>query len=225
MTPGADAVAGPRPEDAEDVMSVFIGPEDRKPMFDGRCGMTHFWHSRFTSARHGGLPFAPKRVMEGRVMHGRSARISLTHPLPTEWSSQLLSVLRIVTAFLFMAHGTQKLFAFPAAGPPKPIDLTSLIGVAGVLEVVGGTLLLVGLLSRPIAFLLSGEMAFAYFMRHAPNGFWPVLNGGELAVLYCFLFLFVAAAGPGVWSLDEALVRSRRRRWFHPLDHRRRWAA
>ena len=85
--------------------------------------------------------------------------------------------------------------------------------------------MLIGLLSRPIAFLLSGEMAFAYFMRHAANGFWPVLNGGELAVLYCFLFLFVAAAGPGVWSVDEALARSRRRRWLHPLDHRRRWAA
>ena len=108
-----------------------------------------------------------------------------------------------------MAHGTQKLFAFPAGGPPKPIDLTSLMGVAGGLEVVGGTLLLIGLLSRPIAFLLSGEMAFAYFMRHAANGFWPVLNGGELAVLYCFLFLFFAARGGGPFSVSSTRARLR----------------
>ena len=125
------------------------------------------------------------------------------------WTSRTLSVLRIVVAFLFIAHGTQKLFGVPAAPgqPGGPLDLTSQMGVAGMLEVFGGALLLLGLLTRPVAFLLCGEMAVAYFLRHAPQGFWPVLNGGELAVLYCFLFLFFVVAGPGVWSLDALWQR------------------
>jgi putative oxidoreductase len=126
-------------------------------------------------------------------------------PLPEHWAPFLLSALRVIAAFLFVAHGTQKLFAFPVAEPQAPVELGSLIGLAGVIEVVGGTLLLLGLLSRPVAFILSGEMAVAYFLRHAPSGFWPALNGGELAALYCFVFLFVAAAGPGPWSLDSLL--------------------
>jgi putative oxidoreductase len=115
----------------------------------------------------------------------------------------LLSLLRIVAAFLFLAHGTQKLFGFPVASPGGPAELLSQMGIAGLLEFVGGGLLLAGLWTRPVAFLLSGEMAFAYFLVHAPQGFWPMLNGGELAALYCFLFLFLAAAGPGPWSLDS----------------------
>lgn len=127
-------------------------------------------------------------------------------------SSRVLSVVRIVVAFLFIAHGTQKLFGFPAAPggePAPPLDLTSQMGVAGILETFGGMLLLAGLFTRPVAFLLCGEMAVAYFTRHAPKSFWPALNGGELAVLYCFLFLFFVAAGAGVWSLDARLSRWR----------------
>jgi putative oxidoreductase len=125
---------------------------------------------------------------------------------------QLLSVLRAVAAFLFIAHGTQKLFGFPAAPPGGPVEVASLIGAAGVLEVAGGALLFVGLWTRPIAFVLSGEMAFAYFSVHARQAFWPLLNGGELAALYCFLFLYIAAAGPGAWSLDSVMVSARARR-------------
>jgi putative oxidoreductase len=120
----------------------------------------------------------------------------------SRWSPRFLSVLRIVTAFLFMLHGGQKLFGFPAP-PPAPPALLSLIGVAGILEFFGGLLLLLGLFSRPVAFLLSGEMAVAYFMAHAPHGFWPLLNRGELAVLYCFIFLYLSVAGGGSWSIDR----------------------
>lgn len=125
------------------------------------------------------------------------------------WGPRLLSVLRIVTAFLFMQHGAQKLFNYPPGPPgaPFPAPLFSLIGVAGILELVGGFFLLLGLFTRPVAFLLSGQMAVAYFKGHAPNGFWPVLNGGELAALFCFIFLDLAAAGGGPWSVDAQLGR------------------
>jgi putative oxidoreductase len=124
--------------------------------------------------------------------------------LLASWSPRLLSVLRIVAAFLFIAHGTQKLFDFPVPRS-SPLELWSLIGVAGVLEVAGGALLLVGLFTRPAAFVMSGLMAFAYFIAHAPQGFWPLVNRGELAALYCFVFLYLAAAGGGPWSLDHRL--------------------
>ena len=122
-------------------------------------------------------------------------------PLPSSWAPRLLSVLRIVAAFLFIAHGTQKLLGFPAAAA-RPIAVMSLAWFAGAIELVGGALLLLGLFSRPVAFLCAGEMAVAYFKAHASRGFWPLLNHGELAVFYCFLFLYLAAAGPGPWSLD-----------------------
>ena len=123
------------------------------------------------------------------------------------WTPRLLSVLRIITAFLFIAHGAQKLFGFLAPpGAPTP-PLMSLIGIGGVLEFFGGLLFLVGLFTRPIAFILSGMMAVAYFMAHAPQGFWPLQNKGELAVLYCFVFLFFAVAGGGAWSVDRLLRR------------------
>lgn len=126
----------------------------------------------------------------------------------SSWAPYLLSILRIVAAFMFIQFGTAKLFAFPAAVMPGggTAPLASLPGFAGALEIVGGTLLLIGLFTRPVAFLLSGEMAIAYFMGHAPQGFWTVLNGGSPAVIYCFLWLYVSAAGPGPWSID-ALVR------------------
>jgi putative oxidoreductase len=120
------------------------------------------------------------------------------------WVPRLLSILRIVAAFLFVEHGTVKWLAFPAA-PESPTEFWSLSGAAGVFELVGGGLLLVGLFTRTIAFVLSGVMAFAYFIAHAPQGFWPVVNGGELAALYCFVFLYLAAAGGGLWSLDRWL--------------------
>jgi putative oxidoreductase len=120
------------------------------------------------------------------------------------WAPYVLSVLRIVTAFLFVQYGTGKLFAWP--GPLMPgggtAPLASLAGVAGALEAFGGALLLIGLFTRPVAFLLSGEMAVAYFMAHAPHGFWPVLNQGAPAVWYCFVFLYFSSVGGGPWSLD-----------------------
>lgn len=124
------------------------------------------------------------------------------------WTPQLLSALRIVAALLFIEHGLQKLFGFPA--PPSfglPPAL-SLIWFAAVLELVGGLLLLAGLFTRPVAFILSGEMAVAYWMAHAPRSPFPVINGGDAAILFCFVFLYVALAGAGPWSLDEARRRA-----------------
>ena len=127
--------------------------------------------------------------------------------MTTRWQSSapyLLSLLRIVAAFLFVQYGTTKLLALPAAVMPGggTAPLTSLAGIAGVLEMVGGALLLVGLFTRPVAFLVSGQMAVAYFQGHAPQGFWPVLNGGVPAILFCFIWLYVSAAGAGPWSVD-----------------------
>ena len=124
------------------------------------------------------------------------------------WRPRILSMLRIVAAFLFMLHGTQKMFGFPAPARAE-FDLFSLSGVAGTLEVFGGALLLIGLFTRPVAFLLSGLMAFAYFIAHAQSNFWPLLNGGELAALYSFLFLYFSCAGGGVWSIDQMRTGNR----------------
>ena len=131
--------------------------------------------------------------------------------LPARFAPQLLSVLRIVAALIFLLHGTQKLLGFPpmANGGPGPEAFT-LSWTAGVLELVLGALLLPGLLTRIAAFVASGEMAAAYFIGHAPRNLFPTLNGGDAAILYCFVFLYIAAAGPGPWSLD-ALLRRRRR--------------
>jgi len=120
------------------------------------------------------------------------------------WGPQLQSVLRIVAALMFVLAGTAILFAFPAGMPPNggTAPFLSQIWIGGFLELVGGGLLLVGLFTRPVAFLLSGEMAVAYFQFHFPQGFWPTLNGGVPAVLYCFVWLLFSAAGPGAWSLD-----------------------
>ena len=134
--------------------------------------------------------------------------MSKMNTLCLQWSPRLLSVLRIVTAFLFIQHGSMKLLGFPPSEAFAGLKLISLIGFAGVLELFGGLLVLFGLFTRPVAFILSGEMAFAYFMAHAPHGFFPILNHGELAVLYCFVFLYLAVAGGGVWSVDQ--IRGRR---------------
>jgi putative oxidoreductase len=135
----------------------------------------------------------------------------MTGPIPARWAPYVQSVLRIVAALNFITHGTQKLFAVPVAAPGGPVPLVSLVGLAAVLETLGGLLLLVGLLTRPVAFLLAGEMAVAYFLAHAPRGFWPIVNQGELAVLYCFVWLYLAAAGPGPWSLDALWRRAEAR--------------
>lgn len=132
-----------------------------------------------------------------------------THPAGTEildiWGPRALSVLRIVAGLLFIEHGLQKLFAFPSA-PPFPMPaIFSLLWIGAILETVGGLMVALGFFTRPTAFIVSGEMAVAYFLFHAPKGFFPIMNGGEGAILYCFIFLTIAAAGGGVWSLDRTL--------------------
>jgi putative oxidoreductase len=122
------------------------------------------------------------------------------------WAPRAQALLRIVTAYLFLLHASAKLFHVPHVAYFDNLQLFSLIGFAGVLELVGGILLLIGLFTRPVAFLLSGEMAFAYFLGHVPQGsfLFPILNQGEPAVLFSFIYLFLAAAGSGSWSVDEA---------------------
>ena len=123
------------------------------------------------------------------------------------WRPRALAILRIVTAYLFMAHGTAKLFGMPHQAMFDGLQLMSLMGLAGILEVFGGALFLIGLFVRPVAFVLCGFNAVAYFMAHASQGnaLLPLLNGGELAVLYCFVFLYFVFAGAGAWSLDAAI--------------------
>lgn len=133
--------------------------------------------------------------------------MGMSASLAAAWTPRFLSVLRAVAGFLLIAHGTQKLLGFPAPRAQGAVDLLSLLGLAGVLELAGGALLIVGLFTRPVAFVLSGFTAVAYFMAHASRGFWPLLNGGELAALYSFVFLFLFAAGGGSWSLDALLRR------------------
>lgn len=128
----------------------------------------------------------------------------------TAWAPRLRSVLRIVAALMFMSAGTMKLFGFPAPHPGT-MKLLSQIGLAGLLETFGGALLVVGLFTRPVAFILSGEMAVAYFQVHFARGFWPVANGGMAAALFCFVWLYFSAAGAGPWSLDAILRKWRER--------------
>jgi len=128
--------------------------------------------------------------------------MKLSDSFVSVWAPRALSLLRIVAGFMFVCHGLQKILGIPAP-MANAVPVFSLAGVAGLMELVGGALLLIGLCTRPVAFLLSGEMAFAYFIAHAPQGFWPLLNRGELAALYCFVFLYFAVAGAGPWSLDR----------------------
>jgi putative oxidoreductase len=123
--------------------------------------------------------------------------------LQTVWASRLLGILRIVAAILFIEHGTQKLIGFPPPTHGMP-EMFTLLWVAGVLETFGGFLILIGLFTRPVAFLLSGQMAVAYWMAHAPQNLYPAINGGDAAILFCFLFLYLVAAGPGSFSVDGA---------------------
>ena len=132
--------------------------------------------------------------------------MSLSQPSPR--SNQALFLLRVIAALIFISAGTSKLFDYPATGVPgMPAPLFSLIGVAGILEVVGGLAILLGLFTRPVAFILSGQMAVAYFYAHAAASIFPTVNGGVPAVLYCFLFLYLAFARGGAYSLDRAIAR------------------
>jgi putative oxidoreductase len=117
------------------------------------------------------------------------------------YSPYIYALLRMVAGFLFFQHGSQKLFGIPGTLPP--VDVMTQAGLAGIIELIGGTLIAVGLFTSPVAFIASGEMAVAYFQVHAPRAFWPMMNGGELAALYCFLFLYFAAVGSGKWSIDS----------------------
>ena len=126
-----------------------------------------------------------------------------------QWSERTLSVLRIIVGLLLLEHGLAKILGFPLQ--PNHVAWTVLTlnpGLQGLIELIGGALLALGLFTRPVAFILSGDMAVAYFMAHAPRGFFPLLNGGELAIVYCFLFLYYAVAGAGAWSLDQLRYRA-----------------
>jgi len=123
------------------------------------------------------------------------------------WAPRALSLLRIVTGLLIIQHGMGKLIGFPAFPAYANVQPLSLIGAAGFIELIGGALLILGLLTRPVAFIVSGEMAFAYFIAHAPKDFYPLINGGTLAIAYCFTCLYLACAGGGPWSVDAALKR------------------
>lgn len=129
-----------------------------------------------------------------------------------KYAPQALAVLRIATALTFMAHGTQKLFGFPASQMPGGVELLSLFGVAGILEVFGGLAILLGLFTRPVAFILAAEMAYAFWAMHVPMGgsIIPVSNGGDAAVLFCFVFLYLVFSGPGAWALDHMLGARRK---------------
>jgi putative oxidoreductase len=147
--------------------------------------------------------------------------MSMFEPGSPRWTSRMLSVFRIVVGLLFMLHGTQKMLGFPpSAIQMPPFNLMSQFGIAGVLETFGGALIVLGFLTRPVAFLLAGEMAVAYFQMHFPKGFFPTSNGGEAAVLYCFSFLYLMFAGAGAWSID-ALVGRRTEAYASPQQPRR----
>ena len=128
------------------------------------------------------------------------------------WAPRLRSVLRMAAAFMFILAGTMKLFAFPIGMPPDngTAQPMTQVWIGGVLEAFGGLLMLIGLFTRPVAFLLAGEMAVAYFQFHAPQSFYPIINHGEAAVLYCFIWLYISAAGPGPWSVDAMRSRAPR---------------
>ena len=125
----------------------------------------------------------------------------------SRWQPQILAILRIVVGLLFLEHGTAKLFAFPIAPPGLPSPLPPLVLASAIIELVAGLLITIGLFTRPAAFIASGEMAVAYWMAHGSKSPWPIANMGELAIVFCFVFLYLAAAGPGAWSIDNARMR------------------
>jgi putative oxidoreductase len=188
----------------------FAGPE---PVLDGRCDREGGGH-RHKGLRAGCLDSLGRRLL----LHCGKPTQTKETPMTTSatawlnvWVPRAQGLLRIVVAFLFLQHGAAKLFHVPHVAMFDNLQVMSLFGVAGILEVVGSVLLLIGLFTRPTAFILSGEMAIAYFMAHAVHGnvLVPMLNQGESAVLFCFIFLFFAAAGAGAWSIDTARAAPR----------------
>ncbi|SRR5258708_983037 len=127
--------------------------------------------------------------------------------LTEKWQPQLLAILRIVSALLFMEHGTAKLLHFPVPQPGAPTPLPTLLLAAAIIEIVGGLLVTLGLFTRLAAFLMAGEIAIGYFLFHFPKSFWPVVNLGDAAILFCFVFLYISSAGPGAWSIDAARMK------------------
>ena len=124
------------------------------------------------------------------------------------WKPQALSVFRIIAGLMIIQHGMAKLIGFPAVPMFAKLQPMSLLGAAGFIELIGGALIVLGLLTQPVAFILSGEMAVAYFMSHAPKAFFPLVNGGTLAIMYCFAFLYLATAGAGPWSVDATMKKA-----------------
>lgn len=186
------------------------------------CRRCHsFIHQKFPEKALGREPNTLEKLRKNETIHlylKRAKKTPLVKPFQTPgdrlmsltpWVPRIQSVLRVVSAYLFMLHGSAKLLHIPHIARFDHVHILSLAGVAGILELVGGALLVLGLLTRPVAFLLSGEMAFAYFMAHASKGhtLLPLINGGEAAVLYCFVFLFFAVAGGGSWSVDRMIGR------------------
>jgi putative oxidoreductase len=138
--------------------------------------------------------------------------MSIFEPAPPPWPERMLAIFRIVTGLIFITVGTMKLFGYPPSPVPMPpLNLMSEMGLGGILEVFGGLAIVLGFLTRPVAFVVSGEMAVAYFQFHAPQSFFPTINNGIPAILYCFLFLYLTFAGAGAWSIDGMIARSRHR--------------
>jgi putative oxidoreductase len=139
--------------------------------------------------------------------------MSIFDPAPAPWTSRMLSILRIVAGLVFVTAGTMKVFGFPPSPQPlPPFSALTQLGIGGLLETVGGLAIVIGLFTRPAAFVLAGEMAVAYFQFHFPLSFFPTVSNGVPAVLYCFLYLYFAFAGAGAWSVDAAIARSQARR-------------
>jgi putative oxidoreductase len=136
--------------------------------------------------------------------------MSIFEPSRSPWTGRMLSILRIVAGLVFLSVGTMKLFGFPPPPPGMPpFGLMSVLGVSAILDTFGGLLILLGLLTRPVAFVLAGEMAVAYFSGHFPHSFWPTTNMGIPAILYCFIYLYLVFAGAGPWSVDAMIARSK----------------
>jgi putative oxidoreductase len=140
------------------------------------------------------------------ILRARRNVVSTTTGVSAEWEPRVRSIVRFVIGLLFLEHGTAKLFGFPHTGMFD--HLPPLLMAAGIIEALGGLLFCLGLFTRVVAFIMSGEMAVGYFMAHAPKSFFPALNGGDAAVLYCFIFFYFFVAGAGVWSLDNAFART-----------------